>query len=620
MYQMVTGELPFPGDGFAEVLIKHLSEPPPLPRQKVPELPISVEKIILHCLAKNRDYRFQSAEELMAALRDPEAFSNQIGNDPQRIQGPMPGQAVRPALPIPSSQPAQMATMITMAPPLATRAPGPSPLLPGSTVNLPNPAAASPAAASPAAALPHAGATAAIRPGGGFGSMAGVSSPLPARTTGAGLPSQTRASDATPVTTPPPPSVPPPSFSGRQTGAPGMSSLLPPPPTSAPQFSAEVSQLVSVPVLASRAQPEMATMIGQMPAAAISALSAPPPPLLVPSATSVPPLPSEPPPAGSSGEQMPARASRSRPGAALTPPATPPAAPQRFVELQQRTGMFPDADSMSTLGPDGLPVGSAPSFPVGSAPSFSDANGPAAISGQRLTPSGASGPASASFPSQPPVAASASLQPPAPVGSRAQVLVQRARTVLQGLWVKAQASSVGQKFMALPGPQRLLIVRALAGVMAMVLALLLLLLLLPGKQRVVVRSDPDQAEVMLNGKMLGQTPLILQIKKGSSITVVIHKDGYEDSEEVIASDGERGVLISLTKKGETEDPEQPDKAPDPQNPGPGKNGSGDKKTPGDKNGTKSDPTAKNPDKNPDKSTDKPTGKKPGKKKKKVVVF
>ena len=600
---MVTGELPFPGDGFAEVLIKHLSEPPPLPRQKVPELPISVEKIILHCLAKNRDYRFQSAEELMAALRDPEAFSNQIGNDPQRIQGPMPGQAVRPALPIPSSQPAQMATMITMAPPQATRAAGPSPLLPGSTVNLPNPAAA-----SPVAALPHAGATAALLPGGGFGSMAGVSSPLPGRSTGAGLPSQTQTSDATPVTTPAPPSAPPPSFSGRQTGAPGVSSLLPPPPTSAPLFSAEVSQLVSVPVLASRAQPEMATMIGQMPAAAISALSAPPPPLVVPSATSVPPVPSEPPPAGSSGEQVPAKASRSRPGAALTPPP----APQRFVELQQRTGMFPDADSMSTLGPDGLPVGSAPSF--------ADANGPAAISGQRLTPSGASGPASASFPSQPPVAASASLQPLAPGGSRAQVLVQRARTVLQGLWVKAQASSAGQKFMALPGPQRLLIVRALAGVMAMVLALLLLLLLLPGKQRVVVRSDPDQAEVMLNGKMLGQTPLILQIKKGSSITVVIHKDGYEDSEEVIASDGERGVLISLTKKGEAEDPEQPDKTPDPKNPGPSKNGSGDKKPPGDKNGTKSDPTAKNPDKNPDKSTDKPTGKKPVKKKKKVVVF
>lgn len=274
--------------------------------------------------------------------------------------------------------------------------------------------------------------------------------------------------------------------------------------------------------------------------------------------------------------------------------------------------MFPDADSMATLGPDGQPVGSTPSF--------SDANGPAAISGQRLTPSGASGPASASFPSQPPVAASASLQPLAPGGSRVQVLVQKARTVLQGLWVKAQASSAGQKFMALPGPQRVLIVRIGAGVMAMVLALLLLLLLLPGKQRVVVRSDPDQAEVMLNGKMLGQTPLILQIKKGSSITVVIHKDGYEDSEEVIASDGERGVLISLTKKGETEDPEQPDKAPDPKNPGPSKNGSGDKKTPGDKNGTKSDSAAKNTDKNPDKSTDKPTGKKPGKKKKKVVVF
>ena len=43
MYQMLTGELPFPGEGFAEVLIKHLSEPPPVVRSLNPQIPASVE-------------------------------------------------------------------------------------------------------------------------------------------------------------------------------------------------------------------------------------------------------------------------------------------------------------------------------------------------------------------------------------------------------------------------------------------------------------------------------------------------------------------------------------------------------------------------------------------------
>jgi len=106
LFQMITGELPFPGDGFAEVLIKHLSEPPPRPSSLVPSMPASVEKLILHCLAKKVEYRFQSAAELLQALYDPEAFSQRIGNDPIAICGPMPGQQRPPLLP------PQMATVV----------------------------------------------------------------------------------------------------------------------------------------------------------------------------------------------------------------------------------------------------------------------------------------------------------------------------------------------------------------------------------------------------------------------------------------------------------------------------------------------------------------------------
>ena len=82
--------LPFPATALPRSSSKHLSEPPPRPSSVLPNMPMSVEKLILHCLAKKVD-RFQSAAELLQALCDPEAFSQRIGNDPIAICGPMPG-------------------------------------------------------------------------------------------------------------------------------------------------------------------------------------------------------------------------------------------------------------------------------------------------------------------------------------------------------------------------------------------------------------------------------------------------------------------------------------------------------------------------------------------------
>ncbi|MFI5289072.1 MAG: serine/threonine-protein kinase, partial [Polyangia bacterium] len=75
LFQMMTGRVPFPGNGFGEVLVKHLREPPPLPSRLNPAVPPSVEKIVLHALAKRPEFRFASMDEFRAALRDPERFS-----------------------------------------------------------------------------------------------------------------------------------------------------------------------------------------------------------------------------------------------------------------------------------------------------------------------------------------------------------------------------------------------------------------------------------------------------------------------------------------------------------------------------------------------------------------
>jgi serine/threonine protein kinase len=72
LYQMVTAQLPFDGDSMGDVLIKQMSLPPPAPRAANPSLPASLEQIILRCLAKQPELRYQSMNELRDALIEPD--------------------------------------------------------------------------------------------------------------------------------------------------------------------------------------------------------------------------------------------------------------------------------------------------------------------------------------------------------------------------------------------------------------------------------------------------------------------------------------------------------------------------------------------------------------------
>jgi tRNA A-37 threonylcarbamoyl transferase component Bud32 len=74
VFQMMTGRLPFDAASMGGVLIKHVTEPPPAPRGINPAIPPSVEQIILRCLAKPPEARFQSMDELRQALLDPERY------------------------------------------------------------------------------------------------------------------------------------------------------------------------------------------------------------------------------------------------------------------------------------------------------------------------------------------------------------------------------------------------------------------------------------------------------------------------------------------------------------------------------------------------------------------
>jgi serine/threonine protein kinase len=67
-YEMLTGKPPFEADTPLAILMKHLNDPLPLPRQLNPQIPEPFERVALKALAKNPDDRFQTAAEMSNAL------------------------------------------------------------------------------------------------------------------------------------------------------------------------------------------------------------------------------------------------------------------------------------------------------------------------------------------------------------------------------------------------------------------------------------------------------------------------------------------------------------------------------------------------------------------------
>jgi hypothetical protein len=68
-FELVTGAPPFLGSP-EDVIRQHLKDPPPAPsaRQRSVTVPAELDAVVLRCMAKKPDQRFQSAAELFAAL------------------------------------------------------------------------------------------------------------------------------------------------------------------------------------------------------------------------------------------------------------------------------------------------------------------------------------------------------------------------------------------------------------------------------------------------------------------------------------------------------------------------------------------------------------------------
>ncbi len=76
MYEMITGELPFDGDSTVSIALQHLQDDITPPSDIVPDIPYSLERIILKCTQKSPDRRYanimQLERDLRKSLKDPD--------------------------------------------------------------------------------------------------------------------------------------------------------------------------------------------------------------------------------------------------------------------------------------------------------------------------------------------------------------------------------------------------------------------------------------------------------------------------------------------------------------------------------------------------------------------
>ncbi|MGH9717950.1 MAG: protein kinase domain-containing protein [Candidatus Acidiferrales bacterium] len=81
LYEMATGDIPFRGKSTLELMYQRISVTPKNPKLINPELPNWLAQIIMRCLEKDTEARYQNAQELLADLKSAET----TGTAPRRL-------------------------------------------------------------------------------------------------------------------------------------------------------------------------------------------------------------------------------------------------------------------------------------------------------------------------------------------------------------------------------------------------------------------------------------------------------------------------------------------------------------------------------------------------------
>jgi serine/threonine protein kinase len=97
LYEMVTGRVPFTADTPLAIILKHISDPMPLPSALKADIPAPIEQVILKALAKDPQDRFATAAEFLAAWKRALNEKDYVPRDSKTISTP----ASSPLTPVP---------------------------------------------------------------------------------------------------------------------------------------------------------------------------------------------------------------------------------------------------------------------------------------------------------------------------------------------------------------------------------------------------------------------------------------------------------------------------------------------------------------------------------------
>jgi serine/threonine protein kinase len=132
LYEMVTGRRAFAGDSAAATLAAVMREQPKAPSEVAPDVPRDLERVILRCLRKEADRRYQSMADVKLELEQIKEDS-----DPQQRAGADPGPRRRRRYAVVAALAAVLLLAVASWLVRRTRAPGlpPPQLLPLTTLN-----------------------------------------------------------------------------------------------------------------------------------------------------------------------------------------------------------------------------------------------------------------------------------------------------------------------------------------------------------------------------------------------------------------------------------------------------------------------------------------------------
>ncbi|MBA3540392.1 MAG: serine/threonine protein kinase [Deltaproteobacteria bacterium] len=98
LYEMLTGRVPFIGEGYGEILVQHLTQTP-LPPSQYRMLPPHVELVVMKALEKRSELRYPSMDEFMRGMSDPVGYVESQGGMTGFLQRQlMPSTAPLPAM------------------------------------------------------------------------------------------------------------------------------------------------------------------------------------------------------------------------------------------------------------------------------------------------------------------------------------------------------------------------------------------------------------------------------------------------------------------------------------------------------------------------------------------